>query len=111
MRLFLISLLSLFFLSGCEDKDPASVASGMVGEWEMKGKPTAGLVLNSDGTGFLYSEGRSENFTWRYEGVDKIITKPSLGSRDSIRKFSLSGGRITSSSEGSYGTWIYERSK
>ena len=51
MRFFLISLLPLFFLSGCGEKDPAQE---FIGEWKKMGRPTSGLVINSDKTGFFY---------------------------------------------------------
>ena len=94
MRFFLISLLSLFFLSGCGEKDPAQE---FIGEWKKMGRPTSGLVINSDKTGFFYAEGDSYSFTWDYEedALHKIAIKATLVREGYTRKLSLSGGRIT----------------
>ena len=66
MRLFLISLLSLFFLSGCEEKDPAKE---FIGKWNTVGLTQAGIVIQKDGKGFIFTTGtqaftRITSFTW-----------------------------------------------
>ena len=62
MRLFLISLLSLFFLSGCEEKDPAEE---FIGKWNFVGHQN-GIVIQKDGKGFIFrtSDVRTTPFTW-----------------------------------------------
>ncbi len=109
MRFFLISLLSLFFLSGCGGKDPAEE---FIGEWKQMGKPTDGLVINSDKTGFFYYEGRLVSFTWDYEedALHEIAIKATYED-GSASKLSLSGGRITNQQPKTTTTYIYERSK
>ena len=67
MRLFLISLLSLFFLSGCEEKDK-DPAEEFIGKWNEVAIPQKGIVIQKDGTGFFFdgSGDRSwiRSFTW-----------------------------------------------
>ena len=62
MRLFLISLLSLFFLSGCEEKDPAVE---FIGKWNFIGHQR-GIVIQKDGKGFIFSTSDvgTRPFTW-----------------------------------------------
>ena len=65
MRFFLISLLSLFFLSGCEEKDPAEE---FIGKWNYVGHQK-GIVIQKDGKGFMfgYSDYGTLPFTWTLE--------------------------------------------
>ena len=80
MRLFLISLLSLFFLSGCEEKDPAEE---FIGKWNFVGGQS-GIVIQKDGKGFQFSNSTSkllhggtkvtpkiESFTWTLKEDDE----------------------------------------
>ena len=70
MRFFLISLLSLFFLSGCEEKDPAEE---FIGKWSQVGDSSTGYVFMKDGEGIRYSEGNQRPFKWEGgKGVVKI---------------------------------------
>ena len=109
MRFFLISLLSLFFLSGCKGKDPAEE---FIGEWKLMGNPSGGMVINSDKTGFTYFGGESSSFTWDHEedALHEIAIKATL-ENGSASKLSLSGGRITKQQPKITTTYIYERSK
>ena len=114
MRFFLISLLPLFFLSGCGEKDPAQE---FIGEWKKMGRPTSGLVINSDKTGFFYEEGILFSFTWDYEedalheiAIKATFDKATFQNPRAI-KLSLSGGRITEHSTKTTYANIYERSK
>ena len=61
MRLFLISLLSLFFLSGCGEKDPAQK---FLGHYNLVGQTDRGIVISEDKTGFLFFPDEQREFTW-----------------------------------------------
>ncbi|MDA7538296.1 hypothetical protein N8533_01315 [Akkermansiaceae bacterium] len=61
MRLFLISLLSLFFLSGCGEKDPAQK---FLGRYNLVGQTDKGVVISEDKTGFLFYPEAQREFTW-----------------------------------------------
>ncbi|MDB4455006.1 hypothetical protein N9138_00970 [bacterium] len=76
MRLFLISLLSLFFLSGCEEKDPPEE---FIGKWSQVGDSSTGLVFMKDGEGIRYSKGYQEPFKWE-EGKGVVKIRYSWGS-------------------------------
>ena len=80
MRFFLISLLSLFFLSGCGEKDPAEE---FIGKWNFVGGQ-GGIVIHKDGKGIKFTNSTSkrsdggtvadpkiESFTWTLKEDDE----------------------------------------
>ena len=119
MRLFLISLLSLFFLSGCGEKDPAEE---FIGKWNFVGGQ-GGIVIHKDGKGIKFSNSTSkradggtvadpkiESFTWTLKEDDEGAF---LDTEEVVRLGELRfyGPYLESTKEAYGGTLIFERAK
>ena len=110
MRLFLISLLSLFFLSGCEEKDPAEEFIGKcIGKWNFVGHQR-GIVIQKDGKGFIFStsEVRTTPFTWTLEEDSGGPFLKTGGARVGLHDLRFDGSYLKSSSNAQY---RFERAK
>ncbi|MDB4300564.1 hypothetical protein N9961_00650 [bacterium] len=61
MRFFLVSLLSLFFLSSCGGQKK------VIGEWKYKGDPKVGFLFLKNGTGTFWNSSGQDSFEWKVE--------------------------------------------
>ena len=105
MRIFLISLLSMVFLSGCEEK-----GEGFIGKWNSIVLPQKGIVIQKNGTGFSFDarENRSSqigSFTWTLkEDSEGAFLEANYLESDFARKIRFDGSYLKygQNSEGKY---------